>query len=133
LRRLAGTEDRLRSPTAKRAVLIHLGEPEILIRQPAQSPQRLLDPQAPVPHIVEQLTQRFSIHPRSHVIVVDRHCSIDRHGYRASFGFERGLSPRNPVLGKVSEGAAEAPSELSPPPRIKFALPDWKPARSTAT
>jgi hypothetical protein len=29
--------------------------------------------------------------------------------------FERGLCPRNPVLGKVSEGAAEAPSEFTRP------------------
>jgi len=26
-------------------------------------------------------------------------------------GFERGLCPRNRILGEVSEGAAEAPSE----------------------
>jgi hypothetical protein len=27
--------------------------------------------------------------------------------------FERGLCPRNPVLGKESEGAVEAPSDVS--------------------
>src|SRR5437870_5048942 len=50
------------------------------------------------------------------------------------FHFERGLRPRNRVLGEVSEGAAEAPSDetkqMGPYHRSGY-VAEWPPSRNT--
>lgn len=59
---LAGAEHGLGSTPAQRPVVVHLGEPEILVRQPSELPDRGVNVDAPGLHVFEQGSDGFPIH-----------------------------------------------------------------------
>ena len=62
---LAGAEHGLGAAGAERAVMIDLGEAEVLVGQPAQPRHRRLHVEPPGPHVVEQSRERLAIHRRA--------------------------------------------------------------------
>ncbi len=59
---LARAEHGLGSTAAQRPVVVHLGEPEILVRQPSELPDRGVDVDAPGLHVFEKRSDGFPIH-----------------------------------------------------------------------
>ena len=62
LRALAGAEDGLGKAPAQRAMVVHLGEPEVLEGQALEALQGLLGRNTPLPHFVEEVPQGLGTH-----------------------------------------------------------------------
>ena len=62
LRRLAFTEDHLRHAVAQRAMVVHLGEAQILERHVAQAVQRAVHIHCAGAHLFEQLPKLLLVH-----------------------------------------------------------------------